>query len=272
MTSLKEAISLDLIKTFAVFAEVGSVDLAAERLGLTQAAVSFQLKRLEKEMGLALFQSLGRRKVLTQIGLDLFRQLAPPLKNLESALKEVSAKTRASQSPSLRLLCDPLLVLALNSVIEITQSFTVESLHQQNDLSPEATAPDLVFVTELPQRRNKILSKKLCDFELVVVANNVEADLKKAPIYHASVYELLKHRVSNDTKIIEPKLVTSDWLQLLSEIKKSNSWSIMPDFAATEMNLKKMEPTWWTPQKLNIYLYTSVQLGSEPFKKVRLAR
>lgn len=82
-------ISLDLLKTLVAFAELGRVEDAARSRGLTQAAVSLQLRRLEQDVGQPLFQVLGRRKVLTDFARDLCQLIAPPLRDLDRTLAEV---------------------------------------------------------------------------------------------------------------------------------------------------------------------------------------
>lgn len=50
-----------LLRSFVTVAETGSVTVSAQQLNLTQAAVSQQLKRLEEQLGTALFRREGRR-------------------------------------------------------------------------------------------------------------------------------------------------------------------------------------------------------------------
>lgn len=83
-------VSLDLLKTLAVFADTGRVEETAKRRGVTQAAVSLQLRRLETEVGEPLFRTRGRRKVLTDFARDLCQLIAPPLRDLDQKLAEVS--------------------------------------------------------------------------------------------------------------------------------------------------------------------------------------
>jgi DNA-binding transcriptional LysR family regulator len=56
------------LKVFRIVAEELSFTRAAERLFLTQPAVTMQIKNLEEELGLRLFDRTGQRIVLTQAG------------------------------------------------------------------------------------------------------------------------------------------------------------------------------------------------------------
>lgn len=54
------ALNLDYLKTFSLVAELGSFSAAAERLGLTQPAISLQVRALEKQLGVRLVERVGR--------------------------------------------------------------------------------------------------------------------------------------------------------------------------------------------------------------------
>ena len=65
------AIDWNQIRAFHATATTGSLSAAARRLGLTQPTLSRQVQALEAGLGVALFERLGRRLVLTQTGADL---------------------------------------------------------------------------------------------------------------------------------------------------------------------------------------------------------
>lgn len=58
----------DLLKTFVTVIESGGINRAADHLHKTQSSVSMQMQRLEERAGIALFQQVGRQKVLTNAG------------------------------------------------------------------------------------------------------------------------------------------------------------------------------------------------------------
>ncbi len=66
-------LSIDLLKTFAAVAEEGSFTRAGELRHVTQSAVSMQMKRLEENLGCALFMKKGRVMELTPAGETLLR-------------------------------------------------------------------------------------------------------------------------------------------------------------------------------------------------------
>ena len=80
--------SLSAIRVFEAAARHESFTRAAEELGMTQAAVSYQIKSLEEELGLALFQRLPRKVVLTAMG----KRLATPVTEAFSTLRSAFAQ------------------------------------------------------------------------------------------------------------------------------------------------------------------------------------
>jgi len=60
-------------RTFLTVAELGTVSKAAERLRIAQPALSRQIKAFEQELGLKLFDRIGRRLLLTGEGQQLLR-------------------------------------------------------------------------------------------------------------------------------------------------------------------------------------------------------
>ena len=66
---------LNSLRAFSVVAETGSYTLAADRLNVTHAAVSQQVKALEQNLGATLVIRMGRGVELTNHGASLAREL-----------------------------------------------------------------------------------------------------------------------------------------------------------------------------------------------------
>lgn len=66
-----KGLSFDQLQTFADVIELGSFSAAADRAGVTQPAVSLQLRQLERRLGLRLVERVGRRMLPTPAGSDL---------------------------------------------------------------------------------------------------------------------------------------------------------------------------------------------------------
>ncbi|HEY9270525.1 LysR family transcriptional regulator, partial [Achromobacter sp.] len=68
-------LNLDHLRTFAQVIELGSFSAAAERGGVTQPAVSLQIRQLERRFGLKLVERIGRRAGPTAAGLELLEHV-----------------------------------------------------------------------------------------------------------------------------------------------------------------------------------------------------
>ena len=65
--------NLKHLRTFAVIAKHGSVAKAADELRITLPALSRQIKTLQEELGLGLFDLVGRRLSLTAEGKEFLQ-------------------------------------------------------------------------------------------------------------------------------------------------------------------------------------------------------
>jgi LysR family transcriptional regulator, glycine cleavage system transcriptional activator len=81
---------LAAVRVFEAAARHGNFTRAAEELGMTQAAVSYQIKLLEERLGEALFARQGRAVVLSDLG----RRIAPQITGAFDALGEAFASVR----------------------------------------------------------------------------------------------------------------------------------------------------------------------------------
>lgn len=78
------------LKAFVAVAETGSFSLAAERLFLTQPAVSKRVAALEGELRTPLFDRIGRRISLTEAGLALLGRARNILLEVEDSIRVLS--------------------------------------------------------------------------------------------------------------------------------------------------------------------------------------
>jgi len=64
-------LSLDHLQTFTLVIDLGSFSAAAQRLEISQPAVSLQVKQLERRFGVRLIERIGRRATATAAGQEL---------------------------------------------------------------------------------------------------------------------------------------------------------------------------------------------------------
>src|SRR3954451_23362864 len=88
---------------FCEVVERRSFSLAAEKLGVTQPAVSLQVRSLEKRLGTQLLDRSGRRVEPTEAGLRLYRGAQRLLALEEQILDEVSGEAEGDLAGTLEL-------------------------------------------------------------------------------------------------------------------------------------------------------------------------
>ena len=90
---------LAAVRVFEAAARHGNFTRAAEELGMTQAAVSYQMKLLEERLGAALFARSGRGIVLTDHG----RRIAPQVTSAFDTMGEAFAAVRTENESVLNI-------------------------------------------------------------------------------------------------------------------------------------------------------------------------
>jgi DNA-binding transcriptional LysR family regulator len=100
---------LKRLRTFVAVADQGSVSKAALRIRTAQPGLSRQIIELEAELGLKLFDRIGRRMVLTSDGEQLLQTCRVVLGNVAS-LAERAHALRAGDSGTLKIAASPQII------------------------------------------------------------------------------------------------------------------------------------------------------------------
>ncbi|MDF0604162.1 LysR family transcriptional regulator [Neisseriaceae bacterium TC5R-5] len=85
---------MDTLKALTVFlttAESGGFSDAARKLGVSPAAISQSIARLEQELEVRLFNRTTRQLTLTEEGHRFYNQCQGPMTNLDAAIKQIKA-------------------------------------------------------------------------------------------------------------------------------------------------------------------------------------
>ncbi|HEV7683576.1 MAG TPA: LysR family transcriptional regulator [Pyrinomonadaceae bacterium] len=166
------------LRAFIAIAELGTFTAGAQRVHVTQAAISMQIRQLENELGARLFVRAPRRVMLTEAGEQLLQRARQILREHDAAVDEIAELAGAERgrlrvgSASAMVATDVLPKLLkelrkLHAGAEITVgSGTSESLVQQI-LAGEL---DLAFVS-LPVEARGISTERLSQDQLVAVAS-----------------------------------------------------------------------------------------------------
>ncbi len=163
--------------TFKTILEMGSFQKAADKLGYTQSTVTFQIKQLEEELSLQLFEKIGRRMEITQAGkdimpyIDMILQGAEQIGNYGKSLSEISGSLKLA-------IPDSILIYNMQPFI---QAFTHEAPNVQliinsiqsgeiNQSVMDGTA-DIGINCEKDSYPDTIIHKKLGYYRILLVAS-----------------------------------------------------------------------------------------------------
>ena len=163
--------------TFKTILEVGSFQKAADKLGYTQSTVSFQIKQLEEELALKLFEKIGRRMELTQAGKDIMPYInmilqgAEQISNYGKSLSEISGSLKLA-------IPDSILIYNMQPFM---QAFTHEAPNvqlivnsiQSGEINPsiaDGTA-DIGINCEKDSYPDSVVHKKLGKYKAILVAS-----------------------------------------------------------------------------------------------------
>lgn len=163
--------------TLKTILEMGSFQKAADKLGYTQSTVTFQIKQLEEELSLKLFDKIGRRMELTQAGkdimpyIDMILQGAEQIGNYGKSLSEISGVLKLA-------IPDSILIYNMQSFI---QAYAHEAPNVQlvinsiqsgeiNQSVVDGTA-DIGINCEKDSYPDTVIHKKLGKYKAVLVAS-----------------------------------------------------------------------------------------------------
>jgi LysR family cyn operon transcriptional activator len=196
------------LRTFVAIAEAGGVHRAVPLLNLSQPAASGQLHALEAELGVPLFDRIGRRVQLTSEGQDLLRRCRRILADVASLAERAGALKRG-ETGTLRVGATP-------QVIENTLSeFLVRYRRRHPGVEVQLMEEG---GTDLPRRLDR------GDVNLVIMAVEDERFQQRSlyPV-HALAVMSAKHRLSRHTAV-EVTELADEPLMLLRGGFASRDW------------------------------------------------
>ena len=239
------------ISTFLQVAQYQSFSKAARHLGYSQAAVTIQIKQLEQELGVHLFDRIGKQISMTHQG-QVFYQYAVSIRNdLERAKNAVS-----DPSPLSGKLC-------LGTIESICASIFPDLLAEYHRLHPEVT---ISIVTDSPgvllDRMNentidivylldrRIYDNRWCktleepeenifvaspDHELALVKRELELDeVLRFPFFltekDASYRHMLEQYLASINRSVKPFLEIGNTEFIIHMLLKNTGISFLPKF------------------------------------------
>ncbi|MCS6854553.1 MAG: LysR family transcriptional regulator [Elioraea sp.] len=169
------ALELRQLQIIEAIARLGSVTRAAEELGLTQPAVSMQLKQIEQRIGMPLLRRRGRLYEPTEAGEEIVRsarQVAQTLADLDDALHRLRGLERGHLRLGVVSTANYFLPSYLVAFRRRHPGITV-TLHVANrDQVVQALEDNLVEIAIIgrPPDSTELFASRFMDNPLVVIA------------------------------------------------------------------------------------------------------
>lgn len=242
------------IVTFLSVAETGSFTRAAEQLGYVQSTVTIQIKQLEEELGIVLFDRIGKKVELTANG-QTFIHYARQLLNISEQAKLIGKKTDTIKG-NLRIgILESLLIWVLTEklpdyykrfpLIEVrTRTVPANELFQllkqneldivyflgkkkfSNDFVRAWSEPvRIVFVTHPDNpfaNKEKVLLRELVGEPFILTENN--------GLYRNALVEIAMQQGIE----IKPSFVIDNTSAIIKLLKKGIGISFLPEYAVKE--------------------------------------
>jgi DNA-binding transcriptional LysR family regulator len=169
------------LRVFAAVAETLSFTRAAERLFLTQSAVSHQIAKLERELGVSLLERNGRSVALTVAGRTLLTEARRVFAQIETAL-EATRQAADNARGRIRIgasntACQYILPEALREFRECFPAYTLSIVPADSPASIEHLTTDAIDLALIirPDRARKLTLHHLLEDELKLIASPLHA-------------------------------------------------------------------------------------------------
>ncbi|MEG1524986.1 MAG: selenium metabolism-associated LysR family transcriptional regulator [Clostridia bacterium] len=167
------------LESFIAIAKVRSFSKASEKLFLTQPALSNHIRKLEKELGITLFERNNKKTVLTPAGqqfyvsaMEILNQRENALLNLEQYQGRIDGMLQLATSSVPGQYIMPDLLTGFHKLYpDVTYNLHYLNSTEITDLIVSGDL-DFGFIGADPDNRN-LVYEKVSDDELVVIAPNI---------------------------------------------------------------------------------------------------
>lgn len=227
-------INLDLYRIFYIVAKNGSISAAADVLFISQPAITFQIKKLEEQLGISLFTRTKRGVILTDEGKVLFdyvnnaieniingENALSNLKNLDSGIIRIGASTTVCRHVVMPYL-EKFHELYPKIDIQIVNNLTTNLLKELRNGNL-----DILFLN-MPMHENKDLNIiPINDVQDIFVGNKKYYDLTKGKVNlkELNIYPLIFQKLPSNTRLY------------LNNYLKTNNVDLKPQLEVVSYNL-----------------------------------
>jgi len=200
-------ITIRQLQIIEAIVQTHSYSLAAERLYMTQPAISMQMKQLEHNISVKLFERQGKRIVLSSAGQDIYPQIQRLITDYDDLVKGVDAakdlhkgRIKVSATTTANHLITQMIAQFSKQNKNMTVSLKISNrsalIEQLQNFEP-----DIVLMGEPPAKLD-LLSERLIPNSLVVIAapEHHLAAKKKISLAEIAAEDLILRETGSGTR------------------------------------------------------------------------
>lgn len=227
-------INLDLYRIFYIVAKSGSISAAADVLFISQPAITFQIKKLEDQLGISLFTRTKHGMILTDEGKVLFDYVKNGIENITNGENALSNLKNLDSG-----------VIRIGASTTVCRHVVMPYLEKFHELYPKI---DIQIVNNLTSNLLKELRNGNLDILFLNMPMNENKDLKIIPLTdvqdifvgNKKYYDLTNGKLSlkdlNSFPLIFQKL-PSNTRTYLNNYLKDNNVDLKPQLEVVSYNL-----------------------------------
>jgi DNA-binding transcriptional LysR family regulator len=209
--TLEKTLNLDQLKSFGLVIETGSFSAAADRLGVSQPAVSLQIRQLERRLAVRLVERVGKRARATPAGMELLRHthhIETAVGNAIDALADhasgITGRVRLGTGATACLYFLPGVLRALREQFPALSIVVSTGNTDDHVRKVEENSIDLALVT-LPAAGRSLTVMPVLDDAFVAIGRHNLAPLKArvAPADLAALPLVLFEPAANTRKLVD---------------------------------------------------------------------
>lgn len=168
-------ITIRQLQIIEAIVQTHSYSLAAERLYMTQPAISMQMKQLEHNIGVKLFERQGKRIVLSSAANDIYPQIQRLITGYDALIQDIKdakdlhkGRIKVSATTTANHLITQMIAQFAKTHKDITVALKITN---RGDLIQQLQnfEPDIVLMGEPPEKLD-LLSERLIPNSLVAIA------------------------------------------------------------------------------------------------------
>jgi DNA-binding transcriptional LysR family regulator len=229
----------DAVLALLAFEKEGDLVKAAKSLGLSQPALSFQLKKLESALQFPIFSFSGKRKVLTRLGQAYVNELKSSYHSLQLIHERINREARNLQQQRIRVagrreLLLPFLRFPFPGQVEYVQGSSSDALsalrEHRVDLAISARTLDS---SDLVARLFFESSFKLIYPKSWKIDTGGGDALRGRPVvvygnHHAYLDDFLAWKKWR-FRDLQVSRIVEDWFSVVELVSMGEGWAIIPE-------------------------------------------